>query len=331
MISASPLPATMHAWLCHRYGGPEALGRTMLPVPAPRPDDVLVRIHATTVSSADARVRALRLPRGFGVLGRPLFGWFRPRQPILGTEFAGSIAAVGERVTAWRPGDAVIGFPGATMGSHAEFRTMSPGRPLIAKPASLSFAEAAALCFGGTTALHYLRKAALQPGQSLLVIGASGAVGSAMVQLARHLGARVTAVVGPHNRELASKLGADTVIDYSREDYTRGAARYDIVADTVGATTFRRCLPILNEQGRYLGIAADLPGLLARPAGTKRSIVGPAPERIEDVAELGRLAAAGVLRPLIDEVFAFDRLPAAHARVDSGRKRGSAVVQILPE
>lgn len=321
----------MRAWLCRQYGGPELLGLETLPMPAPRPDEVLVRIHATTVSSGDARIRALRLPRGLGVVGRLFFGWLRPRQPILGTEFAGTIVAVGAQVAAWRPGDAVVGFPGTAMGCHAEYRVMPPGRPLIAKPASLSFGEAAALCFGGTTALHYLRKAALRPRESLLVIGASGAVGSAMVQLARHLGARVTAVVGPRNGDLARQLGADAVIDYSREDVTRGSVRYDVIADTVGASTFRRCLPILHEHGRYLAIAADLPGMLARPVGTKRSIAGPAPERIEDVEELGRLAAAGALRPVIDAEFAFDQLPAAHARVDSGHKRGSAVVRIVPD
>jgi NADPH:quinone reductase-like Zn-dependent oxidoreductase len=290
-----------------------------------------VRIHATTVSSADARIRALRLPRGFGLLGRPAFGFRRPRQPILGTEFAGTIAAIGTRVSAWQIGDAVIGFPGVAMGSHAEHRLVPPKLPLIAKPAGLSFTEASALCFGGTTALHFLRRANLQPGEHVLVVGAAGAVGCALVQLARHQGAKVTAVVGPLNVEFARSLGAETIINYRREDFTRGPARYDVIAETVGATTFRRCLPVLREHGRFLAIAADLPAMFARPVGTKRSLAGPATERLEDVRELGRLAAAGVLRPVIDQIFPFDRLPDAHARVDSGHKRGSAVVQIVPD
>lgn len=321
----------MSAWECRRYGGPERLVLTSRPVPQPRADEVLVRVHATTVSSGDARVRALRLPRGLKLFARPFLGWWGPRQPILGTEFSGTLCAVGERVTAWRVGDAVVGFPGIKMGCHAEYRVMSPSLPLITKPVALSFVEAAALCFGGTTAIHFLRRAALLRGEHVLVIGAAGAVGSALVQLARHFGAHVTAVVGPTNVELARSLGAHDVIDYQREDYMRGAARFDIIADTVGATAFARCAPLLREHGRFLAIAADLPAMLARPIGTKRSLSGTAPERAADIQELGRLAAECVLRPVIDEVFPFDRLPAAHARADSGHKRGSAVVQLVPE
>lgn len=324
-------PQMMSAWECRRYGGPERLVLTPRPVPQPRADEVLVRVHATTVSSGDARLRALRLPRGFGLLGRPLFGWWRPRQPILGSEFSGTICAVGERVTVWRVGDAVIGFPGLKMGGHAEYRVMPPRLPLITKPVALSFAQAAALCFGGTTAIHFLRRAALLRGEHVLVIGAAGTVGSALVQLARHFGAHVTAVVGPTNVELARSLGADNVIDYHREDYTRGSARYDVIADTVGATNFARCVPLLREHGRFLAIAADLPAMFARPVGTKRSLSGPAPERAEDIQELGRLAAAGVFCPVLDQILPFDRLPEAHARVDRGHKRGSVVVQLVPE
>lgn len=331
MPSPHSLPSTYTAWVCRRYGGPDVLERVSRPRPELRPDEVLVRVHATTVSSGDARLRALRLPRGFGVLGRPIFGFRRPRQPILGTEFSGTVAAVGGEVTAWRVGDEVVGFPGAAMGCHAEYRVVSSKVPLIPQPASLTFAEAAALCFGGTTALHFLRRAELKAGERVLVIGAAGAVGSAMVQIARDRGARVTAVVGARNLELARTLGAAEVIDYSSRDYTKEDSVYDVVADTVGALTFRRCVPLLREHGRYLAINADLPGMFARSAGTKRSLAGPASERLDDVRELGRLAAAGVFRPVIDAIFPFDRLPEAHARVDTGHKRGSAVVQLVAD
>lgn len=320
----------MKTWHCTRYGGPDVLELVEAPLRGPRPDEVLVRIHATTVSSGDTRVRALRLPRGFGPFARLIFGWRRPRQPVLGTEFSGTVAAVGAQVTRWRPGDAVIGFPGAAMGSHAEYRLMPPNRPLVAKPAGLSFVQAAALNFGGTTALHFLRKAALQPGASLLVIGAAGTVGSAMVQLARHAGARVTAVTSTGNTDLARALGAEAVVDYTREDVAGLSARFDIVADCVGALTFRRSLPLLREHGRYLAIDTDLPGMFARPVGTKRSVAGPASERVEDVQELARLAAAGVFAPVIDGIHGFSDLPSAHARVDTGHKRGSVVVELVP-
>ncbi len=318
----------MRAWRCRGYGGPERLERITLPTPQPRVGEVLVKIHATTVSSGDARVRALRLPRGFGPFGRLALGVFGPRQPVLGTEFSGTIAAVGPGVTTWRCGDAVIGFPGIAMGSHAEYRIMPPGRPLVAKPAALDFETAAALCFGGTTALDFLRRAEMRRGESLLVIGAAGAVGSAMVQLGRHLGAWVTAVVSPPNLDLARALGADVVLDRSAGDFLSRPATYDIVADIVGATTFARAAPSLREHGRYLAVNADLAGMFARRIGTKRSIAGPAPERPADVQCLARLAAEGVFRPVIGRVFSFDELPSAHALVDTGRKHGSAVVRV---
>ena len=328
--SPDPLPITMKTWICRNYGSSKVLVLADRSVPALKRAEVLVKIHATTVSSGDARIRAFKLPRGFGMLGRLALGFTRPRQPVLGTEFSGTIAAVGHDVTGWRPGDAVIGFPGIAMGCHAEYRVMSVKRPLVAKPANLTFIDSAALCFGGTTALHFLRRAAIKPDESILVIGAAGTVGSALVQLARHLGARVTAVVGPHNIELARLLGAEAVIDYTREDFTATVKRFDIIADTVGATTFQLCHPILREHGRFLAVAADLSGMLARPIGTKRSLAGSAAEKIEDVQEIARLAASGVFKPVIDQVFDFADLPAAHDRVDSGHKRGSAVVTLLP-
>jgi NADPH:quinone reductase-like Zn-dependent oxidoreductase len=318
----------MRVWRCRRYGGPERLERISLPTPQPRAGEVLVKIHATTVSSGDVRVRALRLPRGFGPFGRLALGLLGPRQPVLGTEFSGTIAAVGPGVTAWRHGDAVIGFPGIAMGGHAEYRIMPPGRPLVAKPAALGFETASALCFGGTTALDFLRRAGVRRGESLLVVGAAGAVGSAMVQLGRHLGARITAVVSPPNIALARELGADTVIDRSLGDFFRHPESYDVIADVVGATTFARAAPRLREHGRYLAVNADLAGMFARRIGTKRSIAGPAPESPADVECLARFAAEGVFRPVIGRVFAFDELPSAHALVDTGRKHGSVVVRV---
>lgn len=320
----------MNAWVCRRYGGPDVLERVRLPRPVPADDEVLVRIEATSVSSADARVRALRLPRGFGPLGRLFLGFTGPRTPVLGTEFAGVIESVGTAVTSFRPGDAMFGFPGGKMGCHAEYRTMPATGALAPKPASLTFAEAAGLCFGGTTALHFLRKAGLKRGESILVLGSSGAVGVALVQLARHLGARVTGVTSTVNVELVRSLGAARVLDYTRKDFRRDETRYDVIADTVGSSHFAECLPLLNEHGRYLGIAADLLGLLARPKGNRRSIAGPAEERPEDVRELARLAEAGIVRPVIDSTFAFEHLREAHARVDTGRKRGSVIVTLAP-
>ena len=318
----------MKAYVYRRYGGPEVIEPAELPTPEPHTGEIRVRIHATTVSSADWRMRSLTLPPGFGLLARPVIGFLGPRQPVLGTEFAGVVDAVGAGVTQFRPGDAVIGFPGGKLGCHAEYRTMPADGRVALKPDNLSFEEAATLSFGGSTALHYLRKAAVQPGARILVIGASGAVGVALVQIARHQGAVVTGVTSGGNAGLVTALGAAEVIDYRRDPVLADGARYDVIADTVGATRFRDAVPYLNEGGRFLGIVGSLGELFARRRGSKRPINGPAEERASDIAELAALARSGALKPVIDSVYPWAEMRAAHARVDSGRKRGSVVVQV---
>ncbi len=223
-----------------------------------------------------------------------MFGISRPRQPILGTELAGTVEAVGERVTKFKVGDEVIAFPGGAMGCHAEYRAMAEDGPIAHKPANLTFEEAASLSFGGTTALHFLRKANVKTGDRLLVVGASGAVGTALVQLGKHFGAEVTGVTSTGNVALVKSLGADDVIDYAKDDFTSGSKTWDIIADAVGATSFDRCKHVLNEHGRFLAIAGDLSEMLAplraQLTGTKRVIAGPAAERAEDVQQLAELA-----------------------------------------
>ena len=318
---------TMQAWVCQRYGGPEVLALQTRPRPQPGDHEVLIRIHASTVASGDVRVRTLKLPRGFGLIGRLALGFTSPRQPVLGTDLAGVVEAVGRAVTSFKPGDAVMGFAGAAMGCHAEYRCLDVRKkPLALKPAKLSFEQAVSLLFGGMTALHFLRKAEFKAGEKILVIGASGAVGTAFVQLARQLGAEVTGVCSATNADLVRSLGAAQVIDYRSEDFTQSAARYDVIADTVAASNFAACCPVLNEGGRYLAVAGGLPDLLARPRGSKRSIGGPAAELTADILELARLAELGLLRPVIDKTFVFTELPAAHAYVETGRKRGSVVL-----
>ncbi|OGB34739.1 MAG: Zn-dependent oxidoreductase [Burkholderiales bacterium RIFCSPLOWO2_12_FULL_61_40] len=318
----------MKAWVCHGYGGPNVLELEERPLPVPGDNEILVQVRATTVTSGDVRVRTLHLPRGFGLIGRLAIGLTGPRQPILGTELAGTVKAVGKKVTTFKTGDAVIGFPGAAMGGHAQYQVLSIHRPVILKPPHLSFEEAVSLPFGGMTALHFLRKAQLKVGDQVLVIGASGAVGSAMVQLATHMGAIVTAVTSGGNAGLVRSLGASAVIDYTVQDFTKAPESYDIIADTVGARSFSACCPVLKEHGRYLSVAGGLSDLLARPRGSKKSMGGPAPEKPDDLRELIRLAAMGVLKPVIDRTYTFAQLPQAHAYVETGRKRGSVVVTV---
>lgn len=321
-------PETMPAWHVRRYGGPEVLALAQRPRPKPGPKDILVQLHATTVSSGDARIRAMRLPPGFGPLGRLALGFRRPRQPVLGGDFAGTVTEVGADVTAFAPGQAVMGMTGMALGCHATHCRLAQDKALAARPSALSWEQAASVIFGGTAALHFLRRANLAAGERLLVIGASGAVGSAMVQLAHHQGAHITAVTGPSNQALARELGAAASIDYTQTDITAGGPDYDVIADTVGATSFARCHHRLAEHGRFLAVAGGLADVLARRKGTKRPIAGPAPERREDVAHLADLVARGILQPVIDAIYPFERIPAAHERVDSGHKRGSVVVTL---
>lgn len=318
----------MRQWVCRRYGGPETLTLEQAPKPTPAAGEVLIRIVATTVSSGDVRVRALRMPRGMRLIGRLVLGFLGPRRAVLGTELSGIVEAVGEGVTAFAPGAAVIAFSGARLGCHAAYRTVRADGPIAPKPDGLDFETAAALCFGGSTALHFLRKAALQPNETILVIGASGAVGCAMVQLAKAKGAIVTAVTSTANVELVRGLGADAVIDYTAvRDFLDGAT-YDVIADTVGARRFAGSVHALNENGRFLAIDGEIGDMLAGRRDSKRCIAGPAEERPSDVADLAVMAATGAFRPVIDSTYAFEDMIAAHRRADSGRKRGSVVVRV---
>lgn len=248
----------MKAVVYAKYGPPGVVAVAEVPKPEPGRREVLIRIHATTVTTADWRARSLRMPAGFGVLGRLVFGIFGPRKPILGTELAGEVEAVGDGVTRFGPGDQVVAFTGARYGCHAEYRTMAEDALIVKKPANLSFEEAASLPFGAAHALSFLRKADIQRGDQVLVLGASGNIGTAAVQLARHFGAEVTAVCSTANLELVRSLGADRVIDYTKTDFAQERDRYDIILDTTGTTTMMRCEPSLRQHGRLVAIQGSL-------------------------------------------------------------------------
>lgn len=322
----------MKAAVYSHYGPPGVVQLREVADPVPKDDEVLVKVHATTVSSGDARLRALRMPPGFGLLGRLAVGVFGPRRRTLGIELSGVIASVGRRVSRFSVGDEVFAMTGARMGAHAELCALPESGAIAVKPACVSFEEAAALSFGGTTAIHYLRLAALSRGERVLIVGATGAVGSAAVQLAKHEGAHVTAVCRGANAELARSLGADAVIDYARTDFAKNGETYDVIMDNVGHVSFRRAKASLARRGRLLLVAAGLGSILGalfmRPFSDKRIIVGPATERAEDLATLAELAGRGAYRPIIDRILPFADIAAAHALVDSARKRGSVVIAI---
>lgn len=322
----------MRAAVCTAYGPPAVVRLHDVDVPVIGDRDVLVRIAAASVSAADWRLRAYAMPRGFGLISRLAIGLKRPRRAILGSEFSGTVTAIGKAVTRFKVGDAVAGFPGVGLGCHAQYRAMPDDGALVPKPASLSHIEAAVLFFGGTTALYFLRdKGRVRAGNRVLVIGASGSVGSAAVQIARHMGAEVTGVCSGANCELVAGLGAHAVIDYTREDYTRHGPRYDVILDTIGVESMTCARHALAPDGRLLMVAADVPQMLLGLTTLWRRqkvISGLAPERREDVEYLADLAARGAYRPVIDQVFSLDDIAAAHARVESRRKRGNTVLRI---
>ncbi len=320
----------MKAIVYTKYGSPEVLQLKEVAKPTPKANEVLIKTHATTVTSGDWRVRSLNVPIGFGLMSRLVFGVLRPRQPILGTELAGEVESVGKDVSKFKVGDQVFAFSGASMGCHAEYKCMPEDGAVALKPANLTYDEAAAISFGGTTALDFFRRGKLQSGEKVLVNGASGGVGTAAVQLAKHFGADVTGVCSTANVELVKSLGANHVIDYTKDDFMKDSETYDIIVDTVGTAPFSRSKGSLKEGGRLLLVLGGLPDMLQMPwvamTSSKRVIAGPAAERAEDLRFLAKLAEAGEFKPVIDRRYPFEHIAEAHSYVDTGHKKGNVII-----
>ncbi len=337
--SAGATAGTMRAAVHRRFGGPEVIRVEDIAKPVPRRGELLVRVRASTVSIADHRARSLDLPKGLWFFAPLTLGVVRPRMPVLGMDVAGVVEAVGEGTTdaaGFAPGDEVIAMIGMPYGGHAHFARVPVSRAIARKPAGLSWEEAVALVFGGHTALAFLNHAELGPGVEVLVNGASGAVGTAAVQLAKLRGARVTAVSSTANAELVRSLGADDVIDYRSEDFaateSRPGVRYDVIVDCVGNASFDRVESVLRPGGALLMVVADLRGMLTTRRAARRSgglvTFSGAPVSSEDLAGLVELAEASRFRPVVDRVFDLDDVAEAHRYVDTGRKRGNVVLRM---
>ena len=322
----------MKAIVYERYGPPDVLELKEVEKPTPKDNEVLIKTHATTVSSGDCRVRSLNVPAGFGLIMRLVFGVSRPKQPILGTELAGVVVSVGKDVRKFKVGDQVFAFSDAAMGCHAEYKCMPEDGAMALQPVNLTYEEAAALSFGGTTALDFFRRGKLQNGEKVLVNGASGGVGTAAVQLAKHFGADVTGVCSTANVELVRSLGASHVIDYTKEDFTQNGETYDVIVDTVGTAPFSRSKASLKERGRLLMVLGGLPDMLLIPwvsmTSSKKVIAGPAAGRAEDLRFLAGLAEAGEFKPVIDRRYPLEQIAEAHRYVDTGRKKGNVVITL---
>ena len=324
---------SMRAAIARAYGAPDVVTLTDLPKPVAGPGEILVHIHAASVSAGDWRLRSGKVPAGFGAVIRLMFGWRKLRQPVLGTDFSGVVEAAGQGA-AFKPGDAVFGSAGFKMGCHAEYRVFGAKASIAAKPENLSHNQAAALVFGGQTALAYLRdKGGLKSGERLLVIGASGAVGGSAVQIGKALGAHVTGVCSASNADLVKSHGADEVIAYDRTDVKSLGQRFDVILDAVGDPGYPGLQHLLAEHGRFLAVVAGLPEMLravrVNLSGRHKLIVGDAGESAALIADLAGMASRGELKPSIDSVFAFADIVKAHERVDTGRKTGAVIVEML--
>ena len=323
----------MKAAVYREYGPPDVVRVAEVAKPIPARNEVLIQVRATTVSTGDWRMRSSEIPSPlFWLPARFVFGLLKPRRPILGTELSGVIAEVGTAVRGFREGDRVLAGTGVRLGGHAEYVALPEDAPIVRIPDKLGFEEAAALSFGGSTALCFLRDLGkIGLGQRLLVYGASGSVGTAAVQLGRYFGARVTAVCGSDNVGLVRSLGAEQVIDYKKEDFTACGEQFDLILDTVGKTDFRACKPLLKARGKFLPVVlrgTEVLQILGTLFAKRRVVSGVSHENVADLSLLAELAATGFLKVVIDRVLPLEQIVDAHRLVDSGRKRGNVVVSV---
>lgn len=322
----------MRALVYDRYGAADVVTVGTVDDPVPGPRDVVVQVLATAVNSGDARLRAASFPDGMGFLGRLATGWSRPRWRVLGVDVAGVITEVGAKVTEYSPGQRVVGMTGLRMGAHAERCVLSVDHCLVPLPDSVPFEHAVTLPFGGCTALTYLEaKLGVQAGERVLVIGASGAVGTACVQVGRHLGARITGVCSGPNADLVRRLGAEGVLDYTATDVFAVDERWDVVIDTLGRAPASAVRRLATRRGRVGLVAAGLPqmlsGVWANLTSRQRIAFGPSAESPAYLRRLVQWLAEGTYEPVIDGCLPWERGAEAHARVDSHHKRGSVVLR----
>jgi NADPH:quinone reductase-like Zn-dependent oxidoreductase len=315
----------MKAIVHTKFGPPEVLHLQEVEKPIPKANEVLIKIHATTVVKEDPDMRA---SPGFN-------GFLKPRNPILGQELAGEIEAIGRDVTRFKPGDQIFGFD--MFGAYAEYKCISENGALAIKPVNLSYEEAASVPNGALTALPFLRdKGKIQSGQTVLIYGASGSVGAAAVQLAKYYGANVTGVCSTANLEWVKSLGADPVIDYTQEDFTENGKTYDIIFDTVGKLSFSECKGSLTDEGVYLSTVPTpvimLQALWPAKSGKKVKFAAaglrPASEKIKDLVFLTELIEAGKIKPVIDKCYPLEQMAEAHRYVETGHKKGNVVITV---
>lgn len=317
----------MKAAVYFQYGQPDVLQVKEIEKPVPKDNEILLRVKATAVNSGDIR---LRKADPFAV--RFIFGLIKPKINILGTVFSGEVESVGKAVKQFKAGDLIFGHTDMSFGSYAEYKCLAENASMALKPANVSHKEAAVIPFGGVTALHFIKKARIKPGQKVLVVGASGAVGSAAVQLAKSFGADVTGVCSTANIALVKSIGADKVIDYTKEDFTQNGETYDVIFDTVKAISVSRSLKSLSKNGIMILSAAGMPemlqGLWISMTSGKKVMTGVISHTTEDIVFLKGLIEAGKLKPVIDRTYPLEQIAEAHAYVEKGHKKGNVAIEV---
>ena len=307
----------MQAVVCTKYGPPDVLQLKEVEKPTPKSNEILIKIFATAVTTSDTIIRGFKVPIGFWLPMSIAIGFSKPRKPILGMVLAGEVESTGLAVNRFKPGDQVFTFNISRFGGYAEFTCLPENEVITIKPANTSFEEAAAIPYGGMLALHYLKKGNLQSSQKILVYGASGAVGTSAVQLARYMGAEVIGVCSAANIELVKSLGASAVIDYTKEDFTNRPERYDFIFDAVGKRKSRgyiskeKSLKALAPHGLYVSVDDGSPKLY-----------------VDGLVHLKELVESGNIKPVIDRCYPLEQIVEAHRYVDQGHKKGNVIITV---
>ncbi len=329
---------TMKAIVYTEFGPPDVLRLEDVARPVPKPGEILVRVRAASVNFGDLMARSFKfvtsrgfnMPFLFWLFSKTALGWRKPRNRTLGNELAGEVEAVGRDVARFKPGDRVYAYTGPRFGAYAEFLCLAESSPVALLPAGLTFEEAAVIPYGTIMALSLLRKANLKPGQKVLINGASGGIGSAAVQIAKHLGADVTAVCGGPRLEYVRALGADRAIDYAEQDFTRNGESYDLIVDILGREPFSRCRRSLSSRGLLLCASFKARHLLAMIrtslAGGRRVVCAIAPGNLKDLLSVTELVEAGKIKAIVDRRFPLEQAAEAHRYVESGSRKGSVVI-----
>jgi len=322
----------MKAVICTKYGSPDVLKMVDVDKLVPKDNEILVKIHAATVSTGDVEIRKFKMPIWLWLPARIGFGIRGPRQKILGQELAGDIESVGKDVKLFRKGDQVFARTGFSLGAYAEYICLGEDGVISIKPANMTYNEAAAIPMGGLEALHFLRQANIQNGQKVLINGASGSIGTVAVQLAKYFGAEVTGVCSTKNMDMVRSIGVDHVIDYSKEDFTRNGEKYDVVFDIIGKSHFSRSLKSLRKNGCYLlanpGLSQMIRGRWTSMRSNKTVITGAANGKAEDLIFLKELTEDGKIRSVIDRTYILDQIVEAHRYVEKGHKKGNVVINV---